>query len=150
MGLGRGWIGALACGLMLVAVSALGAQDKKDDDKNDKKKDEKVVVKGSAAADAELPGDSNTEGSVTVGGQAIAYKAVAGTLTVGSTDPQDATLGLDGKMLPGTGVKPPDPDEPEEAPATARMFYVAYFKKNPGTVRPVTFLYNGGPGSSTM
>src|ERR1700716_3273553 len=87
MGLGRGWIGALACGLMLIAVSAQGAQDKKEDDK---KKDEKVAVKGSAAADAELPGDSNTEGSVTVGGQAIAYKAVAGTLTVGSTDPQDA------------------------------------------------------------
>ena len=148
MGLGRGWAGALACGLMLVAVSAQGAQDKKDDDK---KKDEKVVVKGSAVApEAELPGDSTTEGSVTVGGQAIAYRAVAGTLTVGSTDGQDAMLGLDGKMLPGTGEKPPDPDKPEEATATARMFYVAYFKKNAETVRPVTFLYNGGPGSSTM
>src|SRR5882757_3203788 len=128
MGLGRGWISALACGLMLATVSAQGAQDKKD---ADKKKEEKVVVKASAVApEAELPGDSTTEGSVTVGGQAIAYKAVAGTLTVGSTDPQDATLGLDGKMLPGTGEKPPDPDKPDEAPATARMFYVAYFKKN--------------------
>ena len=58
--------------------------------------------------EAELPADSTTEGSVTVGGQAIAYKAVAGTLTVGSTDGQDAMLGLDGKMLPGTGVKAPD------------------------------------------
>jgi carboxypeptidase C (cathepsin A) len=138
---------------MLATVSAQGAQDKKEADKKDadKKKEEKVVVKASAVApEAELPGDSTTEGSVTVGGQAIAYKAVAGTLTVGSTDPQDVMLGLDGKMLPGTGVKPPDPDEPEEAPATARMFYVAYFKKNPGAVRPVTFLYNGGPGSSTM
>jgi hypothetical protein len=44
-GLGRGWIGVLACGLMLVAVSAQGAQDKKDNDK--KKDDEKLVVKGS-------------------------------------------------------------------------------------------------------
>ena len=66
---------------------------------------------------------------------------------MGSTDEQDAMLGLDGKMLPETGEKPPDPDKPEEAPATARMFYVAYFKKNPGAVRPVTFFYNGGPGS---
>src|SRR6266851_1236375 len=149
MGLGRGWIGVLACGLMFVAVSAQGAQDKKENDK--KKDEEKVVVKGSAVApEAELPGDSTTEGSVTVGGQAIAYKAVAGTLTVGSTDAQDAMLGQDGKMLPGTGEKAPDPDKPEEATATARMFYVAYFKKNAGTVRPVTFLYNGGPGSSTM
>ena len=147
MGLGRVWMGALACGLMLAAVPAQGAQDKKD---NDKKKDEKVVKGSAAAPEAELPGDSTTEGSVTVGGESIAYKAVAGTLTVGSTDPQDATLGLDGKMLPGTGEKPPDPEKPEEAPATARMFYVAYFKKNAGPLRPVTFLYNGGPGSSTM
>ncbi len=80
----RFWIGGFAFAVTLAAISAQGAQDKKDDDK---KKDEKVVVKGSAvAAEAELPGDSNTEGSVTVGGQAIAYKAVAGTLTVGSTD----------------------------------------------------------------
>ena len=31
------------------------------------------------------------------------------------------------------------------------MFYVAYFKKDvPPESRPVTFIYNGGPGSSTM
>ena len=139
-------------GLMLWAPSVLaqnsGESDKKD---SDKKKDEKVVVKGTpATAEAELPGDSTTDGSVTVGGQAIAYKAVAGTLTVGSTDGQDAMLGLDGKYLPGTGEKAPDPDKPEEAPATARMFYVAYFKKDGGPNRPVTFMYNGGPGSATM
>jgi carboxypeptidase C (cathepsin A) len=117
----------------------------------DTKKDEKVVVKGTPAAEtAELPGDSTTDGSVTVGGQAIAYKAVAGTLTVGSTDGQDAMIGLDGKMLPGTGEKPLDPEKPDEAPATARMFYVAYFKKDAGPGRPVMFLYNGGPGSATM
>jgi carboxypeptidase C (cathepsin A) len=147
MAMKRVWIGVFVCGVMASALSAQ-AQDKKD---SDKKKDEKVVVKGTAVApEAELPGDSTTEGSVTVGGQAIAYRAVAGTLTVGSTDSQDAMLGLDGKMLPGTGVKPPDPEKPDEAPATARMFYVAYFKKDAGTVRPVTFLYNGGPGSATM
>jgi carboxypeptidase C (cathepsin A) len=95
--------------------------------------------------------DSITEGSVTVGGQAIAYRAVAGTLTVGATDPQDALLGLDGRLLPDTGEKPLDPTKPEEAPPTARMFYVAYLKTNaPPETRPVTFLYNGGPGSSTM
>jgi carboxypeptidase C (cathepsin A) len=142
----RIWVGMFA---VLMASAALAvAQDKKD---SDKKKDEKVVVKGTpTASEAELPGDSTTESSVTVGGQAIAYKAVAGTLTVGSTDAQDAMLGLDGKYLPGTGEKAPDPEKPEEAPATARMFYVAYFKKDAGPNRPVTFLYNGGPGSATM
>jgi carboxypeptidase C (cathepsin A) len=95
------------------------------------------------------PGDSVTEGSVTVGGQAIAYQAVAGTLTVGSTDVQDAMLGLDGKYLPDSGVELPG--KPEDQPATARIFYTAYFKKGAETnTRPITFLYNGGPGSATM
>jgi carboxypeptidase C (cathepsin A) len=93
--------------------------------------------------------DSTTEGSVTVGGKAIAYTAVAGTLTVGATDPQDALLGLDGKTLPDAGIDLPAKIE-DQAP-TARIFYAAYFAKgaNRGT-RPIVFLYNGGPGSATM
>ncbi len=113
----------------------------------------KVVVTATPPAPPALPPqpDSVTEGTVTVGGQAIAYRAVAGTLTVGATDAQDAALGLDGKLLPDSGEKPLDPAKPEEAPATARMFYTAYFKTGtPTESRPVMFLYNGGPGSSTM
>ncbi|MEO7029247.1 MAG: peptidase S10 [Acidobacteriaceae bacterium] len=93
--------------------------------------------------------DSTTEGTVTVGGKNIAYTAVAGTLTVGATDPQDATLGLDGKQLADAGTDLPA--KPEDQPPTARIFYTAYFAKGatPGT-RPITFLYNGGPGSATM
>jgi len=146
----RVWTGACAGVLMASALSTLGAaaQEKKD---SEKKKDEKVVVAGTPATPvAVVEPDSTTDGSVTVGGQTIAYKAVAGTLTVGSSDAQDAMLGLDGKMLSDTGVNPPDKDKPEDAPATARMFYVAYFKKDAGTARPVTFMYNGGPGSASM
>ena len=33
---------------------------------------------------------------------------------------------------------------------TASMFYVSYTVPTPGRARPVTFLINGGPGSSTM
>ena len=72
--------------------------------------------------------DSITEGTVTVSGQAIAYRAVAGTITVGATDQQDATLAFDGSLLPDSGVKAPA--DPAEAPPTARIFYVAYFKKD--------------------
>src|SRR5271157_2624915 len=115
------------------------------DDQPGQKKDEKPPVGALAPA----PADSTTEGSVTVAGQAIAYQAVAGTLTVGSSDAQDATIGLDGKILPDAGVDLPP--KIEDQPATARVFYTAYFKKNTATEqRPVTFLYNGGPGSSTM
>jgi carboxypeptidase C (cathepsin A) len=97
-----------------------------------------------------LPPDSITEGSVSVeGGKAIAYRAVAGMLTVGSTDSQDATIGLDGKLLPDAGVELPA--KPEDRPATARIFYTAYFAKDTDQrTRPIVFMYNGGPGSATM
>jgi carboxypeptidase C (cathepsin A) len=95
------------------------------------------------------PADSETEGSITIGGQAISYHAVAGTLTVGSTDVQDATIGLDGKYLPDYAADLPS--KPEDQPATARIFYAAYFRKGASnSSRPITFLYNGGPGSATM
>ncbi len=135
-----------------IASSAL-AQTKQ---QNDPKKDEKVVVAGAPVAPAGAPEpDSVTEGTVSVEGKPIAYTAVAGTLTVASTDIQDAMLGLDGKWLPDTGEKFPgtpekSPEKPEDAPATARMFYTAYFKKDAAPGRPITFMYNGGPGSATM
>jgi carboxypeptidase C (cathepsin A) len=147
MGMKRVWWAA-GLGLVMGGAGTAGAQQPK----SDPAKPEKVVVTGTAVTPAAVPpADSTTEGSVTVGGQAIAYKAVAGTITVGATDVQDALIGLDGKMLPDTGVNAPDAAKPEDAPATARMFYAAYFKKGaPSETRPVTFLYNGGPGSASM
>jgi carboxypeptidase C (cathepsin A) len=113
--------------------------------------EQKVVVEGKPeTVPATPPPDSTTENTVTVGGEKIAYKAIAGTITVGYSDGFDAMLGLDGKLLPDAGLNPPDAAKPEEAPATARMFYTAYFKKDAGPGRPVMFLYNGGPGSATM
>src|SRR5579859_144371 len=101
------------------------------------------------SAQTVAPPDSITDGTVNIGGQAVAYRAVAGTITVGSTEAQDATLAPNGSLLPDSGVKPPA--DPNEAPATARMFYVAYFKKDATDARrPLMFLYNGGPGSATM
>ncbi len=127
---------------LLLQVSAFADDTKPGPDKGDKKDDKPAAV-------APTPPDSTTEGSVTVNGQAIAYQAVAGTLTVGSNDAQDATIGLDGKILPDAGVDLPTKIDDQRA--TARMFYTAYFKKNAAAEqRPIMFLYNGGPGSSTM
>jgi carboxypeptidase C (cathepsin A) len=147
-------MGWAAAGLMLVSVASIGLAQERTAAKKDApaKPNEQVVVTGTAETPTPIPPkDSTTEGAVTVGGQAIAYKAVAGTLTVGSTDAHDKTLDFEGRLLSDSGQKPPDKDKPEEAQATARMFYVAYFKKDAGAEqRPVTFLYNGGPGSATM
>jgi len=98
---------------------------------------------------APVPTDSTTEGVLNAGGEHVAYTAVAGTITVGATDEEDAQLGPDGKPEPGSPASLVK--DPKDAPPTASMFYVAYFKKDadPNT-RPITFLYNGGPGSSTV
>jgi carboxypeptidase C (cathepsin A) len=117
-------------------------------------KQEKVVVEGKPAEPQRrplAPPDSITENAVTIGGQRIEYRAVAGTITVGSTDVYDAMLGNDGQVLPDAGMNPSDALKPEDAPARARMFYAAYFRKGGSEgSRPVMFIYNGGPGSSTM
>ena len=130
----------------------LGAQEHERGREKGEKTTTTTTVSTEPAADkkmAAMPADSTTEGSVTVGGKTIAYKAVAGLLTVGSSDKQDAMLALDGKYLPDSGMDLPP--KMEDQPATARMFYTAYFANgaDKGT-RPITFIYNGGPGSATM
>lgn len=67
--------------------------------------------------------DSVTGHSVTIGGKPIAYTARAGLIAL----------------------------HDQEGKLTARVFYTAYTADgaNPNA-RPVTFIYNGGPGSSTM
>ncbi len=107
------------------------------------------TTKKPAEPTAVLQPDSTTQSAIEIGGQHIAYQAVAGTITVGATDEQDAQLGADGKPLPDSDAA--QVKEAKDAPATARMFYVAYFKKDAKSEdRPLTFLYNGGPGSSTI
>jgi len=113
--------------------------------------DEKPAAKSDKAEEKAPPSDVTTPGAVEVGGQHIAYNAVVGTITVGGTDAQDAQLGMDGKPLPGTQLAASEPKDPKDASPTARMSYVAYFKKDAKAEdRPVTFFYNGGPGSSTV
>lgn len=65
-----------------------------------------------------------SKGTVTVEGKAIDYKAVAGTI-----------------LLKDKDEKP-----------TCSLFYTAYFKSGLTDLsqRPITFIYNGGPGSASI
>jgi carboxypeptidase C (cathepsin A) len=107
---------AAALSALLLSSVAFAAPGKKDDTAKPEKPDTALVQ----------PQSSASEGSVSVEGHTIDYKAVAGTL-----------------VLHGSGDKE---DEPQVS-----MFYVAYMKKGvaPGK-RPITFIYNGGPGSATV
>jgi len=119
------------------------------DDKKDDKKEEKTAT--AAEKEKALYAESTTQGTVDVGGQHIAYTAVVGVLTVASNDNDDSQLGLDGKPLPGSQLALDEPKEPKDANPTARMSYVAYFKKDAKAEdRPITFFYNGGPGAATV
>src|SRR5882757_2017743 len=83
------------------------------------------------------PESKTSEGSVTVGGRHIDYQAVAGTLVVHAKGWDDVPQNAD--------------KDAKEGPAEASMFYVAYFKKGAkASERPVTFIFNGGPGSSSV
>ena len=90
------------------------------------------------------PTEVRSTGSVSVGGRKIAYHAVAGTLVVHPKDWSDT----DAIEAASQKSDKKDDDEPK---AEASMFYAAYFRDGvPTSGRPVTFLFNGGPGSSTV
>src|SRR5579863_1282253 len=110
--------------------------------------DETPTAKSDKKPEKPAATDVTTSGTIDAGSQHIAYNAIVGTLTVGATDVQDAQIGMDGKPEPGSQLANSEPKEAKDASPTARMSYVAYFKKDAKEEeRPVTFFYNGGPGS---
>jgi carboxypeptidase C (cathepsin A) len=86
-----------------------------------------------------------SNGTVTIDGHAISYQAIAGTLVVHPKGWDDVPR--DPNHDKGSG--PGDEGDGGNPTAEASMFYVAYFKSGAGA-RPVTFVYNGGPGSASF
>ncbi|MBC6983011.1 S10 family peptidase [Caulobacter sp. 17J80-11] len=107
---------------MLLSTSATAAFAA--DDKAGGGKDAQVEKVEAATATAPVAEQAKTTSHVlSVGGKSIKYKATAGTVTIRN----------------GEG-KP-----------SASVFYIAYTADAaPGAKRPVTFLYNGGPGSASL
>jgi carboxypeptidase C (cathepsin A) len=103
-------------------------------------------VEASAAAAAKTeeskilsfkPEQQATKGVVTVAGKRLDYDACAGTIVVHLKGYDDVPQNLN--------------KEEKVGPAEASMFYAAYFKSGvPSAQRPITFLFNGGPGSSSV
>jgi len=88
------------------------------------------------------PEEVASDGTVNAGGQRVDYKAYAGTIIVHPKGWDDAAWREESQA---------DLGDKKGVTAEASMFYVAYFKKGaPSADRPITFLYNGGPGSSTV
>ena len=124
----RAAILAAPVAVALVAMVALGAE-----------KPPLENVKPNAFSGKFFKADETvTQGSV----NGISYQSTAGTLVVHPDDWNDSAQ--------NGGAKNPDA-KADEASAEASMFFVYYAKRGARPEdRPITFLYNGGPGSSTV
>ncbi len=92
------------------------------------------------------PTQSLTDGSVMIGGNRIEYQAAAGTLIVHPKGWDDTT-----DPAPDSKDGSSNDPRPDKQKAEASMFYVVYFRKGVRAEnRPITFLFNGGPGSSSV
>jgi carboxypeptidase C (cathepsin A) len=102
---------------ILFARTATEAQSVKENGPHENNPQDSIV-------NVKKPQTSITHNAVTVEGNRINYKAIAGTIILKNGN-----------------------DSP-----TASIYYTAYFKEGEkdASLRPVTFLYNGGPGSSTI
>jgi carboxypeptidase C (cathepsin A) len=132
------------CATLLAGSSLLQAKDTEHESaKTDAAADEKDKDKAKEQESPRHLADESkvTQNSITVAGRKVSYQAEAGLLVVHQKDPLDDD--------------PPAPSEHGDSQAPrlpeASMSYVAYFqgdKENPQ--RPITFLFNGGPGSSSV
>lgn len=114
-------------GILVLATAALGAASLTSDNPP------QAPIKSAHFQTEEV----RSSGSVRTGLLSMPYDTVAGTLIVHPKGWDDsASSGKD---------KADNPD------AEASMFFVAYFRKGANAhTRPITFLFNGGPGSSTV
>ncbi len=100
-----------------------------------------VYAEAPAPVAAVAPADdvSKTTGQITVAGRTLAYQAEAGLSVVYVKDPIESDPVVAGG------------DKAAPVPASAAMSYVAYFLgREADPRRPITFIYNGGPGSATI
>ena len=134
---------ALSCALLLGTALAASSDDAPPPDKKPAETDKSEPHK----FEPFKVESASSNSSVTIGGHAIAYQAIAGTLIVHPKGWDDVPH--DPSSERGNPPAAEEGGEPRNPTAEASMFYVAYFKNGPGP-RPVTFFYNGGPGSSTM
>jgi carboxypeptidase C (cathepsin A) len=118
------WNRPLACLLgLILGTSGIGLSTWAADSGESKPQKDEAASDKKAEKPVPKEEASVTHHSVNIGGQEIAYTATAGNLVIRKED---------------------DP--------VASIFYVGYTRegvKNPDQ-RPVTFFYNGGPGSSTI
>jgi carboxypeptidase C (cathepsin A) len=140
----RAYVLAAALSLIAAAIAAAAFAAKPSD------KDKTIALAIPALKTGYFqPEDVVSKGSVTVEGKTVDYEAHAGTLVVHPKDWDDVQPKADDA---DKDKSQDDKDAQKKNPtAEASMFYVAYFKHGAKAgERPITFLFNGGPGSASV
>ena len=133
---------------VVIALSAAVALAATPDPTQDRKAEGEAAKADKAPFEPFKPEAVSSNGSATIAGRAIAYQAIAGTFIVHPKGWDDVPR--DPSAEKASAPPAEEGAEPRNPTAEASMFYVAYFKSGGGAARPITFVYNGGPGSSTM
>lgn len=119
-------------------LGSIGARSVQADDKPDAPKEDAKVE--------DEPTLVNTVHSISVDGRPLKYHATAGYLLIKEED---------GKSFTGTPAGPSDKDSRRTRDGQkpkARVFFIAYTLDGTTNLstRPVTFIFNGGPGSAAV
>ncbi|HEX5010769.1 MAG TPA: peptidase S10 [Planctomycetota bacterium] len=122
------------------------AQDQDKDDDEDEEKEKEKHHKDEAKADAD-PAPVVTEHEITVNGKTLHYHATAGYIVLKAEGEKGRGKGDGDDKSKGDADLSKDNVKPK-----AKVFFVAYTLDgvtDPAT-RPVTFAFNGGPGSASV
>jgi carboxypeptidase C (cathepsin A) len=139
----------------LLASLAVGAPvDLKQSDDAAKPAAESREEKGDKS-DSQESAPIVTEHTVTLpGGRTLSYKAIAGYIMIRDTKQENQPDKDAGKETSKetSKEKPPDQLDPSKGKPKAQLFFVAYVLNGvaDAATRPVTFAFNGGPGSSSV
>lgn len=115
---------------------------KNDQDKKDKDEEPKLVV---------------TEHTVTIDGKAVKYKATAGFIVLKDYSPKpdkdkDQTSDHWGAGDHENKDRNDKKDDDNQPKPLAKVFFIAYTRDDAGDLakRPITYCFNGGPGSASV
>lgn len=116
------------------------------DDKKNKSKSSSDIDKDKNNKDKDEPKLSVSEHTITINGKPIKYKATAGFMLLkdyAAKKTEDSDKDKD---------KDKDKEEKKDAKALAKVFFIAYTREEAGSSekRPLSFSFNGGPGSASI
>jgi carboxypeptidase C (cathepsin A) len=147
------WLVLVFC-LSALSLSSLLAREKQKNQKPEAEKNEPNQSKDDKEKEEEEPKLSVSEHTINIGGKPVKYKATAGYIVLKQYLPKpDKEQEQEGPPPDQQDEKKEEGDKPKkrEKPL-ARVFFIAYTRDDVSNVgkRPLTFSFNGGPGSASV